>query len=380
MRVGLLGPSYPFRGGIAHYTTLLYRALQTRHEVRFLSFRRQYPPWLFPGRSDRDVSALPLRAEGARPLLDPFDFRSWWAVADELAAFQPDWTILPWWTPFWALPYTAVLARLRRAGYGRVLFLCHNVVGHEHERLHRCASRLVLRQGRAFIVHSPEEATALSALIPGARVRWTPHPTYGELSRSRISRPEAQRCLGLSGPLLLFFGLVRPYKGLSDLLAALPTVLARRPVTLLVVGEFWEPLSVYQRQAAALGVERAVRFVDRYVPNEEIPLYFAAADLVVLPYRSATGSGVGQLALGCGRPVVATRTGSLAYTIEDGFTGYLVPPADPLALAEAILRFLALSPEERQAFEHRIHEREGRFSWAQLVDCVEELAMEADLA
>jgi len=139
VRIGLLGPAYPFRGGIAHYTTLLYRALAVRHEVRFVSFSRQYPRWLFPGRTDRDESSAPLRAEGAEPVLDPLNMRSWWRAGDRLAAFEPNLTILPWWTPFWTVPYAAVLARLRRAGCGRALFLCHNVSGHEGDLAHRWA-------------------------------------------------------------------------------------------------------------------------------------------------------------------------------------------------------------------------------------------------
>mgnify|MGYP005839020305 CR=1 FL=1 len=377
MRIGLVGPTYPFRGGIAHYDTLLYRALQTRHQVRFVSFRRQYPRWLFPGRNDRDESSrVPLIAEGALPLLDPFDPRTWWAVARELIAFAPDLTILPWWTAYWAPPYAAILACLRRAGLRRNLFLCHDVVAHDYTLVHRLASRLILRQGQAFIVHSRQEADALQAMVPGAAVRWTPHPTYAELSRGHLSRAEAQRRLRLESPVLLFFGFVRPYKGLRDLLAALPTVRAQTPATLLVVGQFWEPLHEYQSQACALGMDGCVQLVDRYVPNEEIPLYFAAADLVVLPYREATGSGVAQLALGCGRPVLTTHTGSFPEIVEDGRTGLLVPPGDPAALAEAILRFLRLPAQERAAFEERIRQQEERFSWQQLVACVEALAAE----
>ena len=376
MRVALLGPSYPFRGGIAHYTTLLCRALETRHEVRFLTFCRQYPAWLYPGRSDRDGSAAPLRADGAEPLLDALDPRTWLAAADRLAGFAPDLTLLPWWTAYWALPYSAVLARLRRAGYGRTLFLCHNVVGHDAGALQRWVSRQVLRQGQAFMVHSQQEADALRALIPGARLRCAPLPAIGVLSRGGLTQQEAQQRLGLAGPVLLFFGFVRPYKGLGDLLAALPVVLARRPVTLLVVGEFWEPRAEYERQVRALGIGGAVRFVDAYVPNEEVPTYFAAADLVVLPYRSATGSAVAQLALGCGKPVLATRAGSLVDVIDDGQTGFLVPPGDPPALAQAILRFLDLGHAEQSAFSRRIAEQGQRFSWERYLNCLSELAVE----
>ncbi len=380
MRIGLLGPSYPFRGGIAHYTTLLCQALQPRHEVRFLTFRRQYPAWLYPGRSDRDVSATPLRVAEAEPVLDSLDPRTWLATGDRLADWVPDLTIVPWWTAYWALPDSVVLARLRRRGYRRTLFLCHNVMGHERGILHRLAGRLVLRQGQAFIAHSESEAAALRALVPGTAVRCTPHPTYGALSRGTISRHDACYYLGLNGPVLLFFGFVRPYKGLSDLLAALPRVLARHPVTLLVVGEFWQPLAEYERQARALGVEGAVRFVDRYISNEEVPLYFAAANLVVLPYRSVTGSGVAQLALGCMRPVVATRTGSLADTIDEGRTGFLTPPGDPPALAEAILHFLDLPAAEQAAFEERILASQERFSWDELVACIESAAAEIGIS
>ncbi len=371
MRVCLIGPSHPFRGGVAHHTTLLYRHLRARHQVTFYAFRRQYPPWLFPGRTDRDPSRRPLREDGVEPLLDSLDPRTWRDVARRVAEARPDLVVLPWWTAFWT-PQFLTIARGARAAGARLLAICHNVVDHDARPGARWCARAVLGRVDHCLVHSAEDEARLRALLPACSVSRAFHPLY-DFSRAGL-RPtaEARAHLGVAGDTILFFGFVRPYKGVDDLLQAMPRVLARRPVTLLVVGEFWGGSTGFARRVAALGLAGAVRWVDRYVPNEEVALYFSAADVVVLPYVSGTASGVVQTAYGLDRPVVATRVGALAEVVEDGVTGYLVPPGDPAALADAIVRFYA----EGRAAElvDNVRRRRERYSWPALVALIERAA------
>ncbi|MBW1744633.1 MAG: glycosyltransferase family 4 protein, partial [Deltaproteobacteria bacterium] len=189
--------------------------------------------------------------------------------------------------------------------------------------------------------HSKQETDKLHQLL-GKNIKVTTafHPTYADLASRSISKESAKEQLGLSGPVLLFFGFVREYKGLSTLLKALPDVTKQKDVTLLVVGEFWKDKRTYLDMIQDLGISRAVMIKDGYVANEEIGPYFAAADLVVQPYVSVSGSGVCQLAYGFGRPVIATDVGSLNEVVEDRINGRIVPPRDPKALAEAIVESL----------------------------------------
>lgn len=372
MRISLIGPTYPFRGGIAHHTTLLYRHLRARHEVSFFAFRRQYPGWLFPGRTDRDTSERPLVAPGSEPLLDSMNPLTWLAVARRIVRARPSLVIFPWWSSFWTPHFVTMASLVRRVPGSRLLAICHNVVDHEERRFGPVCARAVLRRMDDCLVHSVADEARLRALLPGARVTRAFHPLYEFARPSLISKAEARAKLDVAGDTILFFGFVRPYKGLGDLLRAMPRVLQRRQVTLLVAGEFWGGSDAFRREVAKLGLEKAVRCVDRYVPNEDVGLYFSAADLVVLPYVSGTASGVVQTAYGLDKPVVATTVGALGDIVEDGRTGYLVPPGQPAALADAIVRFFEQDKEAE--FVANIRQYKQRFAWERLVEIIERIA------
>jgi glycosyltransferase involved in cell wall biosynthesis len=235
----------------------------------------------------------------------------------------------------------------------------------------------VLRQGDAFIVHSEQDRYRLLALLPRARVFKTFHPTYAELAiHGSASADELRRRLALPAdcPILLFFGFVRPYKGLEYLIQALPLVLQQLRVHLLIVGEFWTPPAFYQRYAAEFGVEQQMTIVNRYVANEELQPYFDLADAVVLPYISATQSGVVQLAFGFGKPVITTRVGGLHEVVHDGVNGLIVPPQDEQALAAAIVRYLCQGLGPQMAANVRRSATAQTFSWQALVAIVEQAA------
>lgn len=373
MRICLVGPSYPFRGGLAHHTTLLYRHLRARHQVSFYAFKRQYPAWLFPGTTDRDQSEAPLQESGVLTILDSMNPLTWVNVSRRIIHSRADLVIIPWWTFFWAPQFWTIATLVKRYSAAKLLFICHNVVDHEVHGYNRLCSRAVLRKGDYWFVHSAQDGTRLQELLPWAPVTQAFHPLYDAFQDGAPSHLEARRRLGLHGETILFFGFVRPYKGLDDLLRAMPLITQHRPITLLVVGEFWEGREAFRRQLAELKLEEAVRVVDRYVPNEEVGLYFSAADLVVLPYVSGTGSGIAQIAYAFEKPLVATRVGSLADVVGDGETGYLVSPGAPGELAEAVLRFFA---EERGAeFTANIRRSKDRFSWDRLVQLIEEVTL-----
>ncbi|MCC6350601.1 MAG: glycosyltransferase [Candidatus Eisenbacteria bacterium] len=338
-RVGLLGPLHPWRGGLAQYLGLLGEALAPLAQVRAVTFTRQYPGFLFPGSSQLDPDAprpsFPVEAQ-----LDSIGPWTWGRAARTLDAFAPGAIVLKWWMPFFAPSFASSVARARRRG-SRVVLVCDNLVAHEPRFYDALCTRWMLRESDGYLVMSDAVERDLDRLKPGAPRRRVPHPFYAQFDRGRFTRESARAKLGLAGDVALFFGYVRHYKGLDTLLAAWPRVRERRPgATLVVAGEFYEKAEPYEALARAAG-EGAVRMLDRYIPDDEVEALFRAADVTVLPYRSATQSGVTHVAYALGCPVIATRVGGIAETVRDGETGLTAPPEDPAALADAIVRFFA---------------------------------------
>lgn len=359
MNIALVGPVYPYRGGIAHYTALFAQHLRQRHSVRLYSFKQQYPRWLFPGRSQHDPGSSPVSALAAHHWLIPWWPPTWAQVQRDWATWQPDVVIIQWWVPFMAA-MTASLTHTAHQVQSRVVMLCHNVLPHERAGWDKPLVRWALHGADRLVMHSTRDQAKARQLLPTMPTRVVALPSYGALRSTTHTREQAQTTLGLTGRVILFFGFVRPYKGLMDLLNALPSI--DNDIRLLVVGEIWGDAEPYHACVLALGLQARVQFVDRYVTDEEAALYFAAADLAVLPYRSATGSAVLQLAFGLGVPVVATRTGGMDEAVDDGVTGFLVDPGDVAGLANAIRRFF---DENRAAdFRAAIQRQAGRFSWA----------------
>jgi glycosyltransferase involved in cell wall biosynthesis len=208
-------------------------------------------------------------------------------------------------------------------------------------------------------------------------VRESPHPTYADFAGQDVPPAAAAKHeLGLTGKrVLLFFGFVRAYKGLDVLLQALDALEAGAGYHLVVVGEFYEDAQKYRQSLETLERRGQLTLVDRYVPNEEVPLFFSAADLVVVPYLSATQSGVIQMAYAFGKPVVASAVGGIPEVVEDGATGYLVPPGEPGPLAAAVRRYFEGAEHER--FAAAIARERDKYSWTRMVETIERAA--ADL-
>lgn len=357
----LVGPVYPYRGGIAHYTTMLCRALRERgHDVLLVSFKRQYPRWLFPGRSDKDPSEDPLEVEGANYWIDSLNPLTWLTAFWRIRRYRPDAVILQWWTTFWAPVWFVLGALIRLLQRVPLIYLCHNVLPHEVRWWDPWLARTVLRWGTRFIVQSAEEKERLLDLIPGAHVDIVPHPVYDMFADQRLPQAEARARLGLplDVPILLFFGIVREYKGLRDLLEALPEVRKRLGrVVLVVAGEFWEEKQPYLEMIDRLGIGDSVVIEDRYIPNEEVPLYFSAADLLVAPYRRVTGSGVVQMAKGFGLPAIMSSEGGSRETVGAGENILLLTPRNSKAFVEAVSQLLGrgkTSPRLAQSAEEAI--------------------------
>jgi glycosyltransferase involved in cell wall biosynthesis len=369
MKYVLIGPTYPYRGGIAHYTTLLYQHLSAVHDTQLYSFKRQYPAFLFPGKTDKDPSASPLQVP-CEYLLDPLNPFTWVGTFRRIQRERPDAVILQWWVPYWAPALGSVAFLLRRFTPAKVLFICHNVLPHEGSIVDRFLTRLALAQGQYFIVQSQKDLDNLKALVPHAQTVRTVLPLYDGEQWEATDQAAAKNALGLAGPVVLFFGFVRKYKGLEYLIQAMPAVLRCIPAQLLIVGEFWKDRDAYLQMMQELGLQQQVTVVDRYVANEEIGLYFSAADVVVLPYVDATQSAVISLAYAFDKPVITTDVGGLPEVVKDGETGFVVPSRDAAALAAAMVKYFQEDCAPR--FTANIRAQRDTLSWAGLVKLIDE--------
>ena len=350
MRITIVGPVYPYRGGIAHYTTTLSQKLSAAgHAVQTISFKRQYPAWLYPGQSDKDPSAQHDQVP-ALYTLDPIYFWTWGRAAQQIQSFQPDIVIFQWWTTFWA-PAFAVLARWLRARGLYVAFLIHNVMPHEARLWDNWLCRLALSSANQFIVQTENEANRLRTLIPRATIVITPHPIYNMFADKLLSRSDARHNLSLpeGAPIILFFGIVRPYKGLRYLLQAFQYLLRKRPnARLIIAGEFWEPLTEYESFMRELGIRESVSVYNQYIQNEDIPTYFSAADVFAAPYVDGTQSGAVKMALGFGLPIVITNC-ILDDMLKKQEDVWLAKERDAESLANAITAALEQSQGNRLA-------------------------------
>ncbi|MBU8923215.1 MAG: glycosyltransferase [Bacteroidales bacterium] len=375
MRIALVGPAWPYRGGISHYNTCLAEELCGTHEVEVVNYSRLYPGFLFPGKTQYDESKDAHRVDSVR-LIDSINPFTWVRAGFHLVRSRPDAVLVQWWHPYFAPAIFKICSIVRMFTKARIVFICHNVVPHEKSLVDRLLARIAFSTAHGFMVQSEEDRENLLAMKKNAVAGIHPHPIYDFFKKGDTGRDEARKSIGEEpGNLILFFGYIRAYKGLEFLIRSMSEIISRIPARLLVVGEFYEDREPYDRLVSELGLEDSIRFVDRYVENEEVQQYFSACDLVVLPYISATQSGIAQIAVAFDRPMVVTRVGGLPEVVAEGRTGFVVDPGDPSALADRIIGFFTEGLAEKMApfFE----EEKKRFSWESMVNALKALIVRA---
>jgi len=366
----VVGPTYPFRGGIAHYTTLLVKHLRECHEVVFYSYSRQYPQWLFPGSTKPDPSMSALKEDCVRTI-DPFNPITWFQTAKRIVTDKPDVLLLQWWTPFW-LPLMLVISLAARRAKIPILYICHQMIEPDSSPFEVLLARPALRLGDAFIFLTQKDLAIGKRILRDKLIHLGHLPLFDGFPQKGMTRAQARIKLNVEPdePLLLFFGFVRRYKGLRYVLEAMGQL--THPPCLLIAGEFWEDENLYRDLIRQQKLEQKVIIHNRYIPNEEIEPYFVAADAVILPYINGSQSAVGMIALNYGIPIIATSIGGLAETVRQGETGLIVPPADSAALAGAIEQYFG--EQLSGPFRVAISEESSRLSWDALIRIIEELS------
>lgn len=367
MKIVIVGTAYPLRGGIAHFNSLLATYLGIRHDVEIYTFKRQYPKLLFPGKTQNETGgespAVPVKQ-----LIDSINPFNWLRVAKEIRKQKPDLLIFKYWLPFFGPCFGTIAKYVKRNSKTKVLFICDNVIPHEKRLGDIAFTKYAFKQVDYFIVQSKSVETDLLSLFPDAKYKLAPHPVY-EIFGTSLDKIQARKILNINSErVILFFGYIRQYKGLMVLLDAMSKI---SDLTLLVVGEFYDDENKYRNRVKELKIENYVQFVSDYVPNDKVSIYFSAADVVVLPYLSATQSGITQIAYNFDKPVIATEVGGLAEVVIDGKTGFIVPPNEPQKLADAISNYY--SEKKEKEFSENVKIEKKKYSWDNFVKTIEDI-------
>lgn len=364
MRVCLIAPVPPFRGGIAKYCYSLAKELEKRHDLLLLSYKRQYPELLYGKKSQIEDHGLAredilLEFKNVSYDIDSVNICSWFETSKTVIAFNPDMVILPWWVAYWTPMYLYLLRSLKKKGI-RVVFICINVFEHEDNIFKKLLTKYILSRVDSFIVHSQQEKSEVLKISPGAEVKKHLLPLFEYDAKDEVRHGTDMH--------LLFFGFVRPYKGLDTLLHAL-ALLRNQDISLKIVGEFWNDKDQYIELINRLKISERIDIIDQYVPDNEMSRYFSWADLVALPYKKTKTSGIIATAYGFRKPVLATNVGGFYEVIQDGYTGKIVTSDDPQTFADGILWFLT----NRQInFAENIAEfTSEKMSWSSLVTMIE---------
>jgi glycosyltransferase involved in cell wall biosynthesis len=371
-QVIFLSPAHPLRGGIASSTERLAQELQQHgYQVRILSFSLQYPTFLFPGKTQYTDDPPPAGLE-IEPVINSINPLNWIKVGRKLKTLGPDLIIVRYWLPFMGPALGTILRLGGKNARTKTIAITDNVIPHEHRPGDRIFTRYFLNAVDACVVMSRAVKADIRQFAEKMPVAYIPHPIYDNYGPA-VARESALQQLGLPADLryLLFFGFIRGYKGLDLLLEAMAAPEVRSlGVKLIVAGEFYDDPEPYQKLIREANLKEQVILRNAYIPNGEVGLYFGAADLVVQPYKSATQSGISQLAFHFGKPMVVTRVGGLPEIVQHGKEGY-VTDISPKAIAEAITDFY--QNHRQKAMEAAVQAGRSRFSWENMVRGIEDL-------
>ena len=367
-RIAILSPAHPLRGGIAASTERLASALQERgHTIKIYSFKLQYPNFLFPGKTQFTADPAPANLEitSAINSINPFN---WISVARQIRQWQPDLILVRFWLPFMG-PALGSILRLAKTP---AIALVDNLIPHESRPGDAWFTSYFLGAIDGFLAMSKSVQKDIEAHTHNKPVLYSPHPLYDDYGPI-VSKEEACTFLDLDPAEnhILFFGFIRDYKGLDLLFEALAQPpLKDFPVKLIVAGEYYGKQEKYEQLIDQLNLRDRLVLHTRFIPNDHIKYYFGAADLVVQPYRTATQSGISQIAYHFEKPMVVTNVGGLPEIVPHDMAGY-VADVDPVSIAKMVHRFFV---EDKAAlFTEGIQSRKNIYSWEKMTATFESL-------
>lgn len=377
MKVVILGPAHPYRGGIAALNERLALAMgRDGHNVRIITFTLQYPGFLFPGKTQFTDDPPPAGIIITRKInaINPLN---WIRTGISLRKERPDLVIARFWIPFIGPSLGTICRIIRKNRHSLILGLADNIVPHEKKPGDRMLTAYFIHSSDGIVVMSKSVMDDLDGFDPNKPRKYGPHPIYDHYGRI-YGREEALRNLRLDPGYryMLFFGLVRDYKGLDLVIDAMKEPrLKHQNIRLIVAGEFYSDREKYLDKVKKSALEEQVLFFDRYIPNSEVEDFFNAADIVVQPYKSATQSGVTQVAYHFNKPMLVTRVGGLAEIVAHGRAGYVCQP-EAGEIAEALHDFF--SNDRKKTFETYVAAEKQRFGWDHFTKLFYDLKEECD--
>jgi glycosyltransferase involved in cell wall biosynthesis len=360
-KIVLVGPAHPYRGGNALYVSFVYDILKDLYDVKVVNFKLLYPSILFPGTTQKDVSGKIIKNVPNERLINSINPFSWFKTAKYIKKENPDLVIFDWWNPFFGMCYYFI-SKLIKA---KKLFITENVISHEGRFVDKSLTKIGLKNSDAFLVLSDVVEDEVKNYSGNKPVYKSALPVYDCYNMNNdVDKEKFKTELGFNKDdiILLFFGYVRKYKGLNVLIDAFKKVNEIHPETkLLIVGEFYDSSEKYHNQIQQLGLNDKIKIVERFVANEEVGNYYAVSNLVVLPYLSATQSGVLNISYGFQKPVVVTGVGGLAQDVIEDSTGFICEPDNPVSLKEKIIRYLDLKDKVNFAENIKIYLQNNEF-------------------
>ena len=358
MKIAMLSTFYPYRGGIAQFNGLLYRELIKEHDVKAFTFKRQYPNLLFPGDTQFVTKEDNADAIPAIQTLDSINPITYLKTAKQIRAFEPDILLTRYWMTFFAPSIGGVSKRVSKA---KRICIVDNLIPHEKRFFDKPANRFFLKHNDGFVVMSDAVLADLLSLKPDAKYIRVNHPIYNQFGET-LPREAALSKLNLASDkkYVLFFGFIRDYKGLDLLIDAMKQL--PEDHHLIVAGEVYGSFDKYTKQIAESQLEERIHLFNQYISDDEVNRYFSAADACILPYKSATQSGITAISHHFNLPLIATDVGGLKETIEDGKTGLIVKEPSSEKIAEAIS--LYYSSDCKSKFSANIEVEKAENSWA----------------
>lgn len=361
MKITIIGPAYPFRGGLAAYNERMAREfINMGHEVTIYTFTTQYPNFLFPGKTQYSQEKAPenLKIERILSSVNPFN---WIKVGNRIKREQPDVVIIRYWLPFMGPSFGTVLRRIKKNKHTKLVCLVDNIIPHEKRIGDKLFTKYFVKPIDGFLAMSENVYRDIEQFTSTKKVL-SPHPLFDNFGEG-IPRDEALNKIGGNPDFqyILFFGLIRKYKGLDLLLEAFADKRFRETnIKLIIAGEYYVDKGEYMKIIEKHELNDDIIMVDKFIEDSEVKTFFSAADLVVQPYRNATQSGVTQIAYHFNKAMVVTNVGGLEELCPDGKVGYVVP-VDSSAIADAILKYF--NDTDRDKIHQGILDEKQKYSW-----------------
>lgn len=380
-KIIIIGPAYPYRGGNSLFVSHVYDALKENFDVKVFNYSLLYPSILFPGKTQFDESTTVIKKAPNERLVNSISPISWFNAANRIIKENPDLVVFDWWHPFFAMCHFTISGLIKKKFRKKILFITENFISHEGNFIDKRLTDIGLKNASAFMVLSNIVEKEVMMIANGRNVYKSELPIYDCYSSDDKTSTEALRKqFGFSqnDKVLLFFGYVRKYKGLDLLIDAFPIIKNSIPnAKLLIVGEFYDSPDFYLNKIKQLQIEKDTVVVNQFVPNEEVGKYYKACDLVILPYRSATQSGILNVAYGFSKPVLVTNVGGLSEFVEDKKTGLIIRPDSPQEIASGVSEFFNL--RETVDFENNIKNFVNRNNFGKLPELFNQIISDSEL-